>query len=211
MAIKKKDDFDHTKHQDVKWVKLGIVVATCMLPLIFLFSMFAGYKFAENAKTESSTGLSAHTIHQIDSIGDSTDNIMAIQIVKVNLPRNTRSLSYMYLKDPTLKKLYNVWIDARLSPDYAVFSADTVDNNRLVRLMNHEIICTPYTETVTYRVSPETGRFVSTMCAIGVPPSYGKFSGIVGIMLRNPPTENEISILNVFLKQISMEVYEDTM
>ena len=211
MVIKKKDDFDHTKHQDVKWLKLGIIVAACMLPLVFLFSMFAGYKFAENAKTETTTGLTAHTIRQIDSIGDSSDNIMAIQVVRVDLPKNIRSVRYMYIKDSTLKKLYNVWIEARLSPDYAVFSADTPDNNRLVKLMNHEIVCTPYAETMSYRVSPETGRFVSTMCAIGVPPSYGKFSGIIGIMLQRPPSENEVSVIETYLKQISMEVYEDTL
>ena len=210
MVIKKKDEFDSSKHQDVKWVKFGIIALACIIPIVFLFSMFAGYKFAENVKTESVSGLTTHTIQQIDSIGDSSSNIMAIQIVRVDLPKNTRSLRYIYIKDSTLKKLYNAWLDARLSPDYAVFSSDTDDNNRLVKLMNHEIVCTPYAETMTYRVSPETGRFVSTICAIGIPPSYGKFSGIVGILLRNPPAENEISVLSTYLRQISMEAYEDT-
>jgi hypothetical protein len=205
----KNEEFNHEKHQDAKWTKISILAAAFLLPIIFLFSMFSGYKFAENAKTTADTGLTMHTIQQIDGIGTADSNIMAIQIVTADMPKNTRRVIYMYIKDPMLKKIYNVWIDTRLSPDYAIFTADTPDNNRIIKLVNHEIVCTPISDTITYRVYPEVGKYVSTMCAIGVPPSYGKFAGIIGIMLRTPPSETELSIIEASLKHIALEVFED--
>jgi hypothetical protein len=205
----KNEEFDSTKHQDAKWFKISVLALAVLLPMIFLFSMFSGYKFAENLKTTTDTGLTTHTIEEIDSIGVADSNIMAIQIVTADMPKNTRRVIYMYIKDPMLKKIYNTWINTRLSPDYAIFTADTPDNNRIIKLVNHEIVCTPMSETMTYRVYPEVGKYVSTMCAVGVPPSYGKFVGIIGIMLRTPPTETELSIIESSLRHMAMDVFTD--
>lgn len=208
MVNRLKNNFDSKTDQDTKWAKIFIILLAVFLPIIFSGSMMYGIS-SVSGPSPATPELTQHTIQEIDALGNSSNNIVAIQVVKVDLTINTRNLVYMYLKDAYLKNIYNTWLVTRLSPDYPVFNRDTADNKRLVRLINHEFICTPYNETLTYRLYPETGKYVSTMCAMSIPPSYGKFVGIIGVMLRNPVSDAEKSALEASLKRITTDAYID--
>ena len=208
MVKRLENDFDSKIDQDTKWAKIFIIILAVLLPIIFSASMMYGI-LATPGTTPAVAELTQHTIREVDSLGDSNSNIIAIQVVKIDLTTNTRTLVYMYLKEAYLKNIYNSWLSTRLSPDYPVFTRDTPDNKRLVKLINHEFVCSPYNETLTYRLYPETGKYVSTMCAMSIPPSYGKFVGVIGVMLRDPITDSEKSVLEASLKRITTDAYAD--
>jgi hypothetical protein len=208
MVKRLENNFDSKIDQDTKWAKIFIIILAVLLPIIFSASMMYGI-LATHGTSPLVAELTQHTIREVDSLGDSNSNIIAIQVVKIDLTTNTRTLVYMYLKEAYLKNIYNSWLSTRLSPDYPVFTRDTPDNKRLVRLINHEFVCSPYSETLTYRLYPETGKYVSTMCAMSIPPSYGKFVGVIGVMLRNPITDSEKSVLDASLKRLTTDAYTD--
>lgn len=189
----------------LRWAKLIIVALTILVPMIFLYIMFITYTTIEQPMDKRLT-LSPVLKSRVKAVGDINENIVAIQIVHVDLSKNVRSLRFMYIKDSRLSAFAEEYNKGRISPFYPVFTSDNINNDRITRIINHEFVCSPYEETLSAKVVPVSTSYVKVICSIGIPPSYGRFNGIVAILLKNTPSENEIAIIRSYIKKLSIDI-----
>jgi hypothetical protein len=170
------------------------------------------YNFVNQSKIESHTPesikLSKKTIKEINSAVDKSDLIVGIQITIVDFQKNIRSTIYTYTDDNNILGIYQRYEDSGLS-DLPIFSNDVIDNRRMVDLINGEFICTPFTSTIDNKLIPEASKYISTICANGIPPYYGKFMGMVSVFTKRPPTSEEVDQIRTLTKDLSMMVYDN--
>lgn len=188
---------------------------------VFLFVLGLSWALYENRKSiyglfseaswAQSPGknvrMSKTSTDSIDAIVNKSDLIAGIQITLVDFHKNTRILVYTYADDENLKKIYTEFLERSIG-DLPLFNADTTNNVRLSQLINGEFICNPIQETIVYKLAPESAKSVTTVCATGIPPIYGRFTGIYTIYLTKNPSKEEIDQLRLVSKGMAKEIFE---
>jgi hypothetical protein len=142
----------------------------------------------------------------IKSVGKS-QLIVGIQVFVVDFQRNAREVIFTTSDVPELKLIYENFEKSNIF-EFPLFNADIANNKRLVSLINGEFACNPFKETIGYKILPEASKHIEYVCAVGIPPFYGKFSGIVSIYLNRQPTVEEVDQIRNLSKNISSLIYE---
>jgi len=133
--------------------------------------------------------------------------IVGVQIFVVDFQRNAREVIFTTTDVPELKLMYENFEKSNIF-EFPLFNADIANNKRLVNLINGEFACYPFKETIGYKILPDASKHIEYVCAVGIPPFYGKFSGIVSIYLNRQPTAEEIDQIRNLSKNISSLIYE---
>jgi len=191
----------------LKMLAVGIGVIIVALFIGFIYALYEK-KITLNASPEQVL-FSKSTIKQLDSAVNDHDFVVGSQIAKVDLDRNERSLLYTYIKDPVLKSMYESFVASRITISIPIFTKDDANNARMVKIINHEYVCSPYTSTITYKYMPSSTSYIATVCAVSIPPSYGNFKGIVALYLNREPTELEKDQIRILLKDVAEKLYPE--
>lgn len=130
--------------------------------------------------------------------------ISSVGIISVNAQGNTRKVIYFDSNDRDLLNKYKEDVENRVTQDVPLFSSNTVDNTVIIRLLNGELVCRPWAESVASRYLKNVD--VRYVCSVGVPPEYGRFRGIVMVFLRVDPDEYEGHRIRVMLKDLSFKL-----
>lgn len=151
--------------------------------------------------------LSKQSQLELDEVEQKTDVIIAVQVMVVDFQKNSRTPIYTTTQSPGLLEMYTKYQKQAIA-DVPLFSDDTVNNNHYVQLINGEFICYPFNESTAYHLIPEMGKYIHSLCVIGIPPYYGGFSGAVVLYLNRQPTPDEISQLKNISVKLSTSIYE---
>jgi len=79
-------------------------------------------------------------------------------------------------------------------------------NIRTTKLINHEFVCTPYSALITSRYIPDTYNKIKSVCAIAVPPEYGKFLAMASVFLSSVPTEHDLELINIVMLDTATDI-----
>ena len=181
------------------------MVIPVIVSVILLFS-FLVYKIVAY-DTEFST-LSPQTIMKIDIFLHSHPGYMGIQVTAMDLSKNTRHVVYSHLESNEFQKIYMNYISNRISHISPIFTNNNEANNaRMIRIINHEFVCSPISESMLFKNLPASASFIKTICSTSIPPSYGNFVGSVNLYLTAEPTESEIRTIQMHLKEISADIF----
>lgn len=134
-------------------------------------------------------------------------NIAGIQIVEVDLQKNTRFIRYTSIRDPEISKQYNSFILNQITREVPVFTGKENQDSRLISIINHEYICYPFTDTITYEFMPDLSKHIKTVCSTTIPAFRGKFSGFVAVFLKKEPTDHEKDVIRIESTKLSIEIY----
>ena len=141
---------------------------------------------------------------------DRIHNFVGIIVVSVDIQTNSRRVVYYYFSDPIVRNAHDEFFAkksiAEKEPLFLKDKSDKNINDRLIKLINHEFTCTPYSAILGSRFIPEVAERVSTVCGVAVPPSFGRFDGMVNIYLSKEPTEDEKLLLKVILADVSDDI-----
>lgn len=169
------------------------------------------YEFAIQSKlsikTPVNVKLSKKTISEIIANVDKSDLIIGMQVTIVDFQKNRRMVIYTYTDDINIGKIWQEFESKGLI-ELPVFNSDIQNNRRMVDLINGEFICNPFSETIGAKLSPEAGKYVSTVCANGIPPFYGKFTGLVSVYTKKVPSSEEVDQIRTLTKSLSDAIYE---
>lgn len=205
LIIKKMLDF-------ISWTRiLKVGVVSVILILSFLIHLINGPLFLSKKPDPNDTPLLKINSTIRDEIDDDVKrsaSIVGIQIVTINFEKNIRLETYVSIDSAAVQKIYNDYLNNKVV-ETVLFDEDKANNTRVLRLINGEFICMPYKESLAYRYAPEGIAFVSTVCAIGIPPSYGEFSGIFIIYLKDKPDRDMTEKLFLLAREISVKIYDD--
>lgn len=187
-----------------RYYKYIAIPAIIFFILISIYSIAGRFGYGFNINKEDH--LNSDTRDYINKAMDFNPNIVAIQIAEADLRTNTRHIVFTSIRKYELKTLYNNFIDGTITKKVPVFTKDQAANERIIRILNHEFVCSSYKDTISYKFVPESGKYISTVCAMSIPPHYGEFKGIVGFFLEKEPTETEKEFLRSILREISLKV-----
>lgn len=187
---------------------LGLIVLTAIILVIsgILTLPNGSKKFVED--TAPTLKISASIKKEIDDAVTKSDNILAIQIVTISFQTNIRTETYLSTDSPAIKAIYNEFINNRVIKT-PLFDSDKINNLRIIRLINGEFVCVPYREATAYKYAPKGENYISSVCAIAIPPSYGEFSGILTIYLKSVPDKNFTEQLFIVARDISFRIYDE--
>lgn len=173
--------------------KLHRYAAFLLYTLFTIASLVCVYYYAKQATipTQPTYDLSPAMSAKINTILIDSKNIVAIHVTAVNLKNNTRIVVRKFISDDKLAKLNAKLDNGMVYKEIPFFTEDAAFNSRMVKVLNHEFVCTPFKEMLLYTYSPEMATVISTGCTMSVPPEYGRFSGIINIFLKSEPTEIE--------------------
>jgi hypothetical protein len=169
-----------------------------------IYNFIKSYKLSSNLPTLT---ISKTTSSEIETTVNKSDLIVAIQITVVNFQKNERNIIYTYIDDTELRTIYENYQRNNIF-DLPLFTNAETNNKILVDLINGEYVCTIFKDTITYKLIPMAENHIKTICSSGIPPFYGKFSGIVSVFTKRIPTIEEIDQLRGLTKNISAIVYE---
>jgi len=169
------------------------------------------YNFASQPRltrhTPTIQTLSKTTTEEIDTIVKKSKLIVSIQIILVDFQRNTRHALYTSIDDVELKAVYESYAQGSFA-EISLFNNDLLNNRRLVDLINGDFVCTPFVETAGARVLPAAAKYITTSCSVGIPPFYGKFTGIVHVYLSRQPTPEEVDQIRTMSKNLSSNIFD---
>jgi hypothetical protein len=197
----------------LSWKKIGQVTIFLFVVSVF-WAAFENREPLYNLVSQSRIKTFAPSVHKLSkSTTDRIDKevagseiVIGIQVTLVDFQRNTRIITYSSIDDSKLNDTYNTFAN-HAAVELPLFNNDVVNNRRLVDLVNGEFICNPYEETIAAKLVPESTKYVNTLCANGIPPFYGKFSGIVGIYLKREPNEVEKDQIRVLSKNLGLMIF----
>jgi hypothetical protein len=134
--------------------------------------------------------------------------IVGVQIIRVDLKKNVRYILYSSLKDPAVKKLYLGFIADNITVEVPIFTKNAVQDAIMLSIINHEFVCYPFTDTISYELVPALAPYIKTVCSTTIPVQYGNFEGFVAVFLSRVPTETEKDLIRIESKVISGLAYE---
>lgn len=194
-----------------KWVlRVGIAAAVAIsLVLGWLVSSDAfSKKDPSNFSKVAKLKVSQEIKETINDVVKRNNQVLGIQVVTVNFQKNIRIETYVSIGNAGLQAVYDHFLNNRVV-ETALFDENKVTNNRLIRLINGEFVCVPYKDSAAGKYAPAGENFASTVCAIGIPPSYGEFSGIVTLYLKDKPNKELTEQLFLVSRSISLRIYDD--
>lgn len=189
--------------------KICIVVSILLFILLWIGFLFIYPKYATTVHLRKRTELSQQLIKKIDDIANRNTNIEAIQVVDVNLAKNTRHIVYISIKQPVVNKLYLEFLANSITIYVPIFTNNDRQNAVIVRLIHREFVCSTIKDSMSYALVPEIIKYVSTICMVTVPPSQGDITGMIAVFLKNTPTDIEKDILRADMKLLAKDIYID--
>ncbi len=197
----------------LSWDRLFKVGVIAILAIILVLGWLArGVVFDQkpppNFSKVSVLKISQPIRNEIDDVVKKQDIILGIQVVTINFQKNIRTETLMSMDSPALQAIYNRFVNNKVV-ETALFDESKVNNNRIIRLINGEFVCVPFREATAYKYAPDAESLVSTVCAIGIPPSYGEFSGIITIYLKDKPNKDLTEQLFLLSRTLSIKIYEE--
>lgn len=190
----------------ISWIK-SIIFSFLLLFLIIGYA-YIHFRFISGSSFSLKEVVPSHIQETIDSAVYRTPNIVAVQVVKVDLQKNIRYIVYTAMKDPAVKKIYSNFILDNITVEVPVFTKNAVQNARMLSVINHEFICYPFVDTVSYELAPKMAQYMTTVCSTTVPVESGKFVGFVAVFLAKEPTETEKDLIRIESILMSQRAYE---
>ena len=135
----------------------------------------------------------------------SDKSIAGIAIISADLRQNLRTAVFFYGNGNTAK--YNQ--QGRLLPidQLPLFTSDDENNRQMVKLINGEFFCVPYSSTIMAHASDEPHNELVAVCRASLPPYFGHFSGFISVLLTIDPDLEKQSELKNRLESLATQVY----
>jgi hypothetical protein len=194
------------------WGRLGKIAILAILSIALTFLWVARDSFLWNSSPATKIPLlhvSSDLKGDIQNLVDKNDKIVAMQIMTINFQKNIKVDTYSSIDNPRLESIYNKVNNNRVI-EIPLFDDSKKNNDRILRLINGEFVCIPYTDHAAYKYAPEGANYIGYVCSIGIPPSYGNFSGILSIYLREAPNKEDSEQYFLLSRAIALKIYNDS-
>lgn len=173
-------------------------------------TVYNSWKIGARVESDSpvTMNLSPSTILLLDdTVNRMRDIIGGIQVVNVNFKKNSRSAAYFAISDNALREAYFNFESKRTAPTQ-LFTTNEVINQKLINLINGEFVCNDFKDTHAMKTMPGAANSIYMVCALSIPPYYGRFSGYINIYLTKKPTEDDLATIRQVSRDISFHIYE---
>lgn len=181
-----------------------------------------GYTVFENRSTIFGIGESHQTTNQVGNtfvVGEQTkeaiknlvlqdQSVLGVAVIAADLRLNRRKSLYFFsergadvVKDPIAQ--------AQISQvnSLPLFTKDEQNNIQMIKLINGEFSCAPYSVALLSSAAPALNKNVISVCRASLPPYYGHFSGFLTMFLNSDPSVEAQLQLKATLETLATEIY----
>ena len=131
--------------------------------------------------------------------------VTALQLVDIDLTRNTRQVVWFYSDNAGLTRIYEDFERTKTGPSPWLIGGG-IDVQRQLSIINGAYYCSDIAQTPLPKRMIGIEQYVKHICVVAVPPDYGKFSGYMSAWLTNEPTPDEIQKLIDRLRSFSSRI-----
>lgn len=194
-----------------KIAQFAVFVSIIALAWILYETRITVYNFSSPARLATTISpvlkLSKKSIDDLTLVVNKSNLIVGIQVTVVDFQRNTRTVIFTYTDDRNIAEIYQDY-EKRGLVELPIFNNDVLNNKRMVELINGEFICNPFNETIAYKIMPSASKYISYVCANGIPPLYSKFTGLITVYTNRIPIPEEIDQIRTMTRNLSSSIYD---
>lgn len=135
---------------------------------------------------------------------DDEQEIIGLAVLSADERLNLRNVMYFY----------NDGSDPLFTPNVSpfptqlpLFTTNEENNREIVKLINGEFVCSPFSSSILAKTSPNVSGHISATCRASLPPYYGHFIGFVTIFLKDDPDLERQSQLKSRLEHLATQIY----
>lgn len=88
-----------------------------------------------------------------------------------------------------------------------LFSFMETNNSNVIKLINGQFNCVPFTDTNVSILYPELNSIFKHTCRASIPSYYGYFSGYITVYLSEAPNEEKAQQLRLVMEKLANEIY----
>lgn len=193
-----------TKIVLIKTIEIAIIIAAIVLSTSYIY-----FRYFKETTVRVSEPISSALEKEVHTSLEKLDSMVGVQIVKADLKKNVRYLIHSHWQTPELQKIHDEFSIKSITLEVPVFSDDSAQNMRIIKLMNHEFDCVPFVDTLNFKFAPQAANDVAVTCSISIPPAFTEFKGMVSVLLSRVPTDAEKLIIKEVLTEISDKIYKE--
>lgn len=125
-------------------------------------------------------------------------------VTQINLQKNRRNVRFWELQSKMLDEIQNK--AAFLGP-MPVFDKDGRNTSQILAILNGDFVCSPFEETVFYKIFPDLAREMPIICSVSIPPVYGHSTGILTVGLTKKLSMEEMTTIKQDVIDLSSKIY----
>jgi hypothetical protein len=88
-----------------------------------------------------------------------------------------------------------------------IFTGSDSNNIQILKLINGEFSCTPFSETTLAKIYTELSSEIKTVCGASIPSYYGYFSGTISIFFNTKLSDEKEKRIQLLIERISNYIY----
>lgn len=198
----------------LSWKRLCILLLSLIsFVVLVLFTQYDNFSFHKRIPTAGDNikllNVSRNTRMKIHTLINKSDLVIGVKILTLNFQRNVRVDTYTEIDNPDVQKMYDKFINNRVY-DVPIFTDSTISNNRILHIINGEFTCTPFKESLSYKLVPAAAPYIDTICTIGIPPYNNDVSGMISIYFKRVPIPEEQAQVFQIMRDLALTIYTES-
>lgn len=198
----------------LSWKRLCLLLsAVIVICGGILFTQYDNFSFHKRIPTAGDNikllNVTRSTKMRIHTLVTKSDLVIGVKILTLNFQRNIRVDTYTEIDNPDVQKMYDKFINDRVY-DVPIFTDNTVSNNRILHIINGEFTCTPFKESLSYKLVPEAAPYIDSICTIGIPPYNNDVSGMISIYFKRTALPEEKAEMFQVMRDLALTIYNDS-
>lgn len=198
----------------LSWKKICILLLTVIIlgggVLFIQYDNFSLHKRIPTAGDNVKLlNISRATKMRIHNLVTKSDLVIGVRVLTLNFQRNVRVDTYTEIDNPDVQKVYDKFTNNRVY-DVPIFTDSVASNNRILHIINGEFTCTPFKESLSYKLVPEAAQYIESICTIGIPPYNNDVSGMISIYFKRTALPEEKAEMFQVMRDLALTIYNDS-
>lgn len=133
--------------------------------------------------------------------------IKYVDVTEVDLKQNLRIVQFVHLENSTMSDLDKQRFFNDILKPHSVFDYDAKNTAQMVAVLANEFRCDNFTDTMYFKIAPNSAADISTVCHIAIPPFVGQFVGYLSVGVERKMSKIELDTVRLELSRIAVEIY----
>lgn len=148
----------------------------------------------------------AETQIRLTDLVHKNPTIVGASVMSADLRLNEARSMFFTSDEGTLSELgdRSNQVDSNRLP---LFTSADDNNTDIIRLINGQFTCSPFSSTLEAKIYPQLSTAVKSVCRSSIPSYYGYFSGYLQIYLSETPNSEQQLQFKLIVEKLANDIY----
>jgi hypothetical protein len=154
--------------------------------------------------TPSNWDVSESTKKDVTGLMNKQTLIKLTMVEELDLQKNRRIPKFLLLNTKDNDAVHQK-LDSLLPQP--IFNSDSKNTQQMVQILNNDFVCAPTKDTMFGGQFPELESGIPYICAMAIPPFYGRIVGILVFGVSHEPTNDEQASVRIEASRMAIQIY----